>query len=158
MKYLCEDSAKTVVPQMATFESGFKSKSFPSEPHMKMLGMQDIGFFAVIRYADHLQLILSIIDSDADIYVYFFPRTYLQKSSSLFCRGIYIQYCYQRRFNILLPCWAAGKCRHKIKNLKLCNIHSLCKRKKILELTLCKTCHIYLWRLLSNKTSKIHPT
>ncbi len=36
--------------------------------------------------------------------------------------------------------------------------NSLCKRRKILKLTLCKTCHTYLWQLLLNKTSKIHPT
>ncbi len=39
----------------------------------KKLGMHDIGYFADIRYADILQLIWPTIDTDTDIYVYFFP-------------------------------------------------------------------------------------
>ncbi len=59
---------------------------------------------------------------------------------------------------MLLLCWPACKCRHKIQSLKRCNIHFLWKRRKVLELSLCKTCHIHLWQLLLNKTSKKHPT
>ncbi len=40
--------------------------------------------------------------------------------------------------------------------MKWCNIHSLCKRRKILELTLCKTCHIFT--KVPFKQNKIHPT
>ncbi len=32
--------------------------------------MQDIGFFADIQYADILQLIWSIIDSETDMYIF----------------------------------------------------------------------------------------
>ncbi len=35
-------------------------------------GMRDIGFFASVKYADILQLIWQIIDTDTHIYVYFF--------------------------------------------------------------------------------------
>ncbi len=53
------------------------------------------------------------------------------------------------------PCWPAGKCRHKIQSLKWCNIHFLWKkRRKILEIILCKTCHIYFWQLLSEKQNE----
>ncbi len=37
------------------------------------VGMHNIGFFADIRYADVLQLIWPIIDTDTNMYVYFFP-------------------------------------------------------------------------------------
>ncbi len=37
------------------------------------IGMHDIGFFAYIWYADILQLIWPIINTDTDIYVCFFP-------------------------------------------------------------------------------------
>ncbi len=97
------------------------------------LGMHDIGFFAHIRYADILQLIWPIIN--IDIYVYFFPTpncrdrhisSEVNLQTVLLCR--------------LLLCW------HKIQSLNLCNIYSLCKRGKILELTLCKTCHIIAFK------------
>ncbi len=43
------------------------------------VGMHNIGFLANIRYANILQLILPVIDTDTntntDIYVHFFPHT-----------------------------------------------------------------------------------
>ncbi len=54
--------------------------------------MQDTEFFANIRYANILQLMWLIIDTN--MYVYFFPHTKMQRSSSLLCGGIYIQYYY----------------------------------------------------------------
>ncbi len=50
-----------------------------------MVGMHNFGFFVNIRYADVLNLIWPITDTGTDIYVYIFPHTWLQRSSSLFC-------------------------------------------------------------------------
>ncbi len=36
--------------------------------------MHDTGFYADIRFADSLQLIWPIIDTDTDTYVYFSPH------------------------------------------------------------------------------------
>ncbi len=57
----------------------------------------------------------------------------------------------------LLPCWLAGKCRHKIQSLKLYNIYFLCKRRKN---TWAYVKHVIfiLWQLLLNKRSKMRPT
>ncbi len=87
-------------------------------------GMHDMGFFANIQYADILQLIWPIINTD--IFVYFNCRD-AQVSSTvnlhtvLLCR--------------LWLCRLASKCRNETQSLKWCNIHSLCKRRKILGLT-----------------------
>ncbi len=60
--------------------------------------------------------------------------------------------------HILLLCWWAGKCRLKIQSLKLGDIHSLCKWRKIIELMLYKTCQIYLGQfMLLNTTRFLNP-
>ncbi len=57
------------------------------------VGMHNTGFFADIQYADTLQINWLIINTDTYTCI-FFPHTYLQRSSSCFCSGIYIQYYY----------------------------------------------------------------
>ncbi len=66
------------------------------------------------------------------------------------CRNNQVSY-----YTYSLPCCPAGKGRHKIQSLKLCNIYSLCKRRKILEFMLSKTFHTYLRQWLLNKTSRV---
>ncbi len=75
---------------------------------------RDARHFAIVKYADILQLIRPIIDADTYICI-LFPHTLLQRSSSLFCSGIYIQYY---------------------------DVYSyMCKRRKIFQVMLCKTHH-----------------
>ncbi len=104
-----------------------------------VLGMHGIGFFADSQYADILQLIWPVINTNTYIYVYFSPTPN--------CRDHQVSSVVNLHTVIscrLSLCRPAGKCRHKIQSLKSCNIHSLCKRGKIFELTLCETCQIYL--------------
>ncbi len=90
------------------------------------------------RYADILQLIWPIINTFTNIYVYFFPTpihkdhqvsSVVNLHTVLLCR--------------LLLCRPASKCRHKIQNLHDVVFIPCAKRRKILELMLCKTCHIH---------------
>ncbi len=54
------------------------------------VGMHDIGIFANIQYANILQLIWPIIDTDTNVYVYFFPTPICRDHRS----GISVQFYY----------------------------------------------------------------
>ncbi len=74
--------------------------SFGSTVAGFVAGMQNIGFFANFRYANVLQLIWQMTDTDTNMYVYFFPHTCLQRSLNLFCSEIYIQYYYANFYHV----------------------------------------------------------
>ncbi len=72
--------------------------------------MHDIAYFVKIRYANILQLIWLIIDTNNDLCACFFPTPH--------CRDHQVSSAMEFTYSIimqLLPCWSAGKCRQKFK-------------------------------------------
>ncbi len=97
-------------------------------------------------YADIAHLVWPIIDTDTDIYVHFFSTPY--------CRDDQVSSVVEFTYNIMhtlcvgSPANAGKKCKAENDVIFI-----LCgKRRKILELQFCKTCHIYLRQLLLNKS------
>ncbi len=77
--------------------------------------MHDIEIFANIRCADILQLIWLIVDTDTNIYAYFCFATPN-------CRNQQVSSVVEFTYSIMM---------HTLTVSKLCNIHFLCKRRKI---------------------------
>ncbi len=90
-------------------------------------------FFCQYPVCQYLKLIWPIIDTDTNIYVYFFPTPN--------CRDHQVSSVVEFTYSIIMHSLIVW---HKIQIFKFCSSHSLCKRQKILELKLCRTFHIYL--------------
>ncbi len=92
---------------------------------VSVLGMHNIGFFDNI-----LHFIWLMIDTNTDTDMCVFASSHLiaELTKSPLEWNLHTVLLW-----ILLPCWPASKCRHKIQSMKLCDIHYLHKRGKILK-------------------------
>ncbi len=70
--------------------------------------MHNIGFFSKMRYADNLQLVWSIIDTGADIYVYVFPTSDCRDHQVSFI--VEFTHCIIMHTIIVLFCWQVQAC------------------------------------------------